>query len=311
MRRLRSALLFVLLTCGGAPGAADMSKTLRVAFPVDVTGFDPQVSQDLYSGYIERSVFDTLLTYDHLVRPYRLIPNTAAALPEVRDGGRTIIVRLQRGIHFAPDPAFGGKRRELTADDYVFSWKRIIDPAVASPNLFIFEDKLVGAEALVAAAKKTGKFDYDAKLEGLQALDRYTLQLKLKNPDFGILDYMTTTQLSAVAREVVAMYGTKPNTWTHDHPVGTGPYYLKEWRRGSKLILEANPEFRDVLFPDQGEPGDTALIKAYKGRQLPLVGRIDVAIIEESNPRLLAFTYSSFSLPLSMTWLTRSVGMYR
>ena len=290
MRRLRSALLcFVLLTCGGAPGAADMSKTLRVAFPVDVTGFDPQVSQDLYSGYIERSVFDTLLTYDHLVRPYRLIPNTAAALPEVRDGGRTIIVRLQRGIHFAPDPAFGGKRRELTADDYVFSWKRIIDPAVASPNLFIFEDKLVGAEALVAAAKKTGKFDYDAKLEGLQALDRYTLQLKLKNPDFGILDYMTTTQLSAVAREVVAMYGTKPNTWTHDHPVGTGPYYLKEWRRGSKLILEANPEFRDVLFPDQGEPGDTALIKAYKGRQLPLVGRIDVAIIEESNPRLLAF----------------------
>ncbi|MEP7083144.1 MAG: ABC transporter substrate-binding protein, partial [Betaproteobacteria bacterium] len=279
--------LFCLLSL--VAGAADMSKTLRVAFPVDVTGFDPQVTQDLYSAYVERAVFDPLLTYDHLQRPYRLVPNTAAALPEVRDGGRTIVVRLRPGIHFAPDPVFNGRPRELIADDYVFSWKRLIDPAVASPNLYILEDKLIGAEALIAEAKKTGKFDYDAKLEGLQAIDRYTLQLKLKNPDYGLLDYMTTTQLSAVAREVIAAYGTKPNTWTQDHPVGTGPYYLKEWRRGSKLILEPNPEFRDVRFPETGEPADAALIQAYKGRKLPLVGRVDVAIIEESNPRLLAF----------------------
>src|SRR4051794_6565743 len=68
---------------------ADMTKTLRVAFAVDVTGFDPQVTQDLYSSYIERAVFDPLLTYDHLARPYKIVPNTAAALPEVRDGGRT------------------------------------------------------------------------------------------------------------------------------------------------------------------------------------------------------------------------------
>ena len=290
MRPLCPILFCVqLLSWSATLPAADMSKTLRVAFPVDVTGFDPQVTQDLYSGYIERSVFDTLLTYDHLVRPYQLVPNTAAALPELRDGGRTIVVRLQHGIHFAPDPVFNGKKRELIADDYVFSWKRIIDPVVASPNLFIFEGKLVGADELVAEAKKTGRFDYDTKLEGLQALDRYTLQVKLKNPDYGLLDYMTTTQLSAVAREVVAAYGSKPNTWTQDHPVGTGPYYLKEWRRGSKLILEPNPEFRDVRFPDKGEPSDAALIKTYGGRKLPLVGRIDVAIIEESNPRLLAF----------------------
>jgi oligopeptide transport system substrate-binding protein len=293
MRRpfLTLATLAGILTllCAGPLAAADMSKTLRVAFPVDVTGFDPQVTQDLYSSYIERSLFDTLLAYDHLVRPYQLVPNTAAALPEVKDGGRTIIVRLRRGIYFTPDPVFKGKKRELTADDYVFSWKRIIDPAVASPNLFIFEDKLVGADELIAAAKKAGKFDYDAKLEGLQALDPYTLQVKLKSPDYGLVDYMTTTQLSAVAREVIDGYGANGNSWTHDHPVGTGPYYLKEWKRGSKLILEANPDFRDVSFPERGDPADAALIKAYKGRKLPLVGRIEVAIIEESNPRLLAF----------------------
>jgi ABC-type transport system substrate-binding protein len=285
------AVLAGILLCLGAGrlAAADMSKTLRVAFPVDVTGFDPQATPDLYSQTIEHAVFDSLLTYDYLVRPYQLVPNTAAALPEVSDGGRTIIVRLRRGIYFTPDPAFNGKKRELIADDYVFSWKRLIDPAVRSPNLFILEDKLVGADKLIAAAKLTGRFDYDAKLEGLQALDPYTLQVKLKSPDYGLVDFMTTTQLSAVAREVIAAYGASGSTWAHDHPVGTGPYVLKEWKRGSKLILEANPEFREATFPERGEPADAALINAYRGRKLPLVGRIDVSIIEESNPRLLAF----------------------
>ena len=279
----------LLLLCGGLLGAADVSKTLRVAFPVDVTGFDPQVTQDLYSTHIERAIFDPLLTYDHLLRPYQLTPNTAAALPEVRDGGRTFIVRVRPGIYFTADPVFKGKRRELTAEDYVFSWKRIIDPAVTSPNLFVFEDKLVGADELVTAAKRTGKFDYDAKLEGLHTLDRYTLQVKLKNPDYALVDFMTTMQLSAVAREVIAAYGTKGNTWTQDHPVGTGPYYLKDWKRGSKLILAANPDYRKIAFPERGEPTDADLIQTYKGRALPLVGRVEVAIIEESNPRLLAF----------------------
>ena len=289
MLRLLSRLALLLLTGAVPLHAADMNKTLHVAFPVDVTGFDPQVTQDLYSAHVERAVFDTLLTYDHLVRPYQLVPNTAAALPEVTDGGRTITVRIKPGIYFAPDPVFKGARRELTAEDYVFSWKRLLDPAVRSPNLYILEDKLVGADELIEAAKKTGRFDYNAKLEGLQALDTYTLRLRLKNPDYGLIDFMTTTQMAAVAREVVAAYGTPGNTWTTDHPVGTGPYYLKEWKRGSRLILEPNPNFRDVTFPDKGEPGDAALIKAYKGRKLPLVGRVDIAIIEESNPRLLAF----------------------
>jgi ABC-type transport system substrate-binding protein len=272
-----------------AARAADMGKTLRVAFPVDVTGFDPQVTQDVYSGYIERALFDTLYVYDYLARPYRLIPATAAALPEIRDDGRTIVIRLKAGIRFTPDPAFRGAPRELTADDYVYSWKRLIDPVVHSPNIYLLEDKLVGGDEAIAAAKKSGRFDYDAKLEGLQALDRYTLQVKLKSPDYGLVDQMTTTQLAAVAREVVEAYGAKANGWNMERPVGTGPYLLRDWRRGSRIVLEANPDYRDVRFPDAGEPADSETIRRYKGARLPLVGRVDIAIIEESNPRLLAF----------------------
>ncbi|MEO8135015.1 MAG: hypothetical protein ABI831_13660 [Betaproteobacteria bacterium] len=131
MKRILIALAAAAWLAAGV-GAADMGKTLRVAFVVDVTGFDPQATQDLYSSYIERAIFDPLLTYDYLVRPYRLTPNTAAALPEIRDGGRTIVVRVKPGTYFTPDPAFGGKRRELTATDYVYSWKRLLDPAARS-----------------------------------------------------------------------------------------------------------------------------------------------------------------------------------
>jgi hypothetical protein len=95
--------------------AADMSKTLRVAFAADVTGFDPQVTQDVYSAYIERAIFDRrsrTTTWRVRTRSSRT-PRRAA---EIRDGGRTIIVRIKPGIFFTPDPAFNGKKRELTAE---------------------------------------------------------------------------------------------------------------------------------------------------------------------------------------------------
>ena len=251
------ALLLPVLVFAAMASAADMSKTLRVAFPVDITGFDPQVTQDLYSSYVQRPIFEALLTYDYLARPYKLIPNTAEALPEVTDGGRTITIRVKRGITFTPDPAFKGQKRELTAADYVYSWKRLLDPAVRSPNLFILENKLDGGDEAIAEAKKSGKFDYDKPLEGLKVLDRYTLQLKLKSPDYGLVDYMTVQQMSAVAREIVEAYGTPGSGWIQDRPVGTGPYRLKDWRRGSRLVFEANPDFRDKRFPERGDGPDS------------------------------------------------------
>ena len=77
--------LLALAAIAGAPaaGAADMNKTLRVAFLIDVTGFDPQAISDLYSDFVNRHIFDPLYNYDYLARPYKLVTNTAAALPEV------------------------------------------------------------------------------------------------------------------------------------------------------------------------------------------------------------------------------------
>jgi ABC-type transport system substrate-binding protein len=275
--------------------AADLNKTLRVAFPVDVTGFDPQAMSDAYSGYVVRAIFDSAYAYDYLARPYRLVPNTTEALPVVSDGGKTYVFKVRKGIYFSPDPAFKGQKRELTASDYVYSWKRLLDPRVRSPNMDLLQDRIIGADALIEKAKKSNKFDYDALLEGLQALDRYTVQVKLSRPDYNLLDNMTHWAMSAVAREVIEAYGDGSG-WAVDHPVGTGPYVIKEWKKGSKIFLEASPTFREFIFPASDDPADRAIVASMKGKRIPAIGRVEVNIIEESNPRFLAFDSKQLDL---------------
>jgi ABC-type transport system substrate-binding protein len=284
---LGAIILGVLALCGPAT-PADMTKTIHTAFIVAETGFDPAASSDLYSDSIQRAIFDTLYGFDYLARPYKRVPRTAVGMPEITDGGRTWTIRIKPGIYFADDPAFKGKKRELTAGDYVYSWKRLLDPRVRSPFAWYLQDKVAGADPVVEAAKKTGRFDYDAPIEGLGTLDRYTLRLQLKDPDYIMLGYMTQTPMAAVAREVIEAYGDASG-WVMANPVGTGPYLLKSWRRGQQIVLEANPNYRDETFPESSDPADRELVSRMHGKKLPIVGRVEISIIEESNPRLLAF----------------------
>ena len=289
MSRLFRALAPVALGLAvGCALAADPGKVLHLPFVAPENGFDPQATGDLYSNYVNREIFDPLYHYDYLARPYKVVPNTAAALPEISADGLTWTIKVKPGIYFTDDPAFKGRKRELTAADYVYSFKRLIDPRLRSINAQILDDRLVGAKALIEAARKTGKLDYDAPMEGAVALDRYTLRLKLNFPAYDLLADLTSSGTGAVAREVVSAYGDASG-WVMEHPVGTGPYYLKSWRRGQQIVLEANPGFRDVRFPESAQPEDRAIESEMHGKKLPIIGRIEIAIIEESNPRLLAF----------------------
>ena len=130
---LAAAALAVLLPLGTAHAAADARKVVRDVFPVAETGFDPAAVTDLYSAGVIRAIFDTLLTYDYLARPAKLVPRAAEAMPQATDDGRTWTVKVRRGIHFTPDPAFGGTPRELTAADVVYAFKRLADPKLRSP----------------------------------------------------------------------------------------------------------------------------------------------------------------------------------
>jgi len=276
------------LACVGAFAQADPSKVIYATFPAAETGFDPQAAGDEYSNSINRAIFDPLYRYDYLARPYKLVPNTAVGMPEISSDGKTWTIRIKPGIYFANDPVFKGQRRELTAADYVYAWKRVLDPRMRSNSLQAFDGRFVGADAIVSSAKETGKFDYDAPMDGLQALDRHTIRIKLNFADYELLSNLTTVASAAIAREVVEAYADGAG-WVMANPVGTGPYRLKEWRRAQKIVLETNPTFRDEYFPDSTLPEDRAIVAKLKGKKVPFAGRIEVSIIEESNPRLLAF----------------------
>ena len=285
LRRPRFLSLLLVFALTPASGAfADDAKVLRLALS-DIAYLDPPQISDLYSWRVASAIFEGLYQFDYLATPARVVPNTAVALPEVTDGGRTWTIRIKPGILFAADPAFKGKPRELVAEDYVYSIKRRLDPNLKRGGDPAFTNLLVGARPVVDAAKKTGKLDHDAKIEGLQAIDRHTLRLKLTAVDYTILERLADVGTFAVAREAVEAAGEDVVA----RPVGTGPFRLREWKRGSKVVLDANPNYRSLAFPESDDPALQPLIRAMKGRRLPALARIEIAIIEEQVPELLAF----------------------
>lgn len=267
--------------------AADSVKTLRVAFSIAETSFDPAFASDAASDSVIANVFEAMLDYDYLARPLKLVPRTLEALPKVEDGGRTYVARLRKGILFTSHPAFQGQRRELTAADYAYSFKRHLDPMVKSPWAWLLEGKLVGGDEAQQRARKLGKFDYDAPLPGLEVVDRYTLKIRLKAPDYRFAYVLAVPNLAAMAREVVEAHGQDIGA----HPIGTGPYRMTEYKRSSRIVLEAHPEFRRTTYVPSG-PVPQALqpiANAMKDKPLPFARRVEISIIEEGQARWLAF----------------------
>jgi peptide/nickel transport system substrate-binding protein len=267
--------------------AADPAKSLRIALQIAETSFDPAFASDAASDNIISTVFDAMLDYDYLARPVKLVPRALEAMPVVEEGGKSYLCRVRKGIFFTPDPAFKGKPRELTAADFAYGLKRILDPAVKSPWLWLLEGKLVGADALRVAAEKSGRFDYDAPLAGVTVVDRYTLRIRLNAPDLRFPYALAVPNVAAQAREVVEAYGADIGA----HPVGTGPFMLGEYKRSAKIVLLANPGFRETTYVPAGPipPASQPVADALRAKRLPLVGRIEITVIEEGQARWLAF----------------------
>ena len=294
-----------------APGR----KVLRVAFSTAETSFDPAQISDLYSRTITPHIFEGMYRYDHLARPIKFKPLTAAAMPEVSPDFKVWTIRIQPGIYFAQDPAFKGQRRELVAEDYVYVFKRIADPANKSqlwPWIETF--RIAGlAEARKQAVDSRKPFDYAKRLEGVHTLDRYTIRFTLTKTTPRFLEGIASSDLlGAMAREVVEHYGDRIG----EHPVGTGPYRLKSWRRSSQIVLERNPDYRDVRYAEEPAPDDAegqAILARLKGRKIPMIDEIHISVIEEEQPRWLSFLNGELDMigaqygPLPQSFVTSAM----
>jgi ABC-type transport system substrate-binding protein len=292
MKSLIAALLALFTASAAlAQASAEPRKVLKIAYRTAETSFDPSAISDLYSRTVTPHIFEALYTYDHLARPAKIKPLLAAAMPEVSADFRTWTIKVRPGIYFQRDEAFKGKKREVTAQDFVYAVQRIADPANKSPLWTWVETwGVVGlTEARLASIEGKTAFDYDKTIEGVRTLDRYTLQYTLKQPRPRFIESIAGSDLlGAQAREVVEHYGDKIGA----HPVGTGPFRLKQWRRSSLIVLEKSPDFREVLYDAEPAADDAegqALLKRFKGRKLPMIDEVQISIIEEAQPFWLSF----------------------
>lgn len=289
-RKFKIAILALLISTGmigEVNASAQSNKVLNVAFEAPDDGFDMVKTYNYYSGNIAEAIFEPLLKYDYLARPVVLVPNTIEAMPKIEQEGKVYTFKIKRGIYFSNDAAFKGKKRELVAQDYIYSIQRILDPANRSPTYSFIDGKILGGDEAVANAKKAGKFNYDAQIAGLKAIDPYTLQITLTRPDYNFQYILAYVTFGATAKEVVAFYGSK----IAQHPVGTGPYQISKYVPRSKIELIANPNYRGFVwnFKSTGTAWDNQLVKEMSGKKMPQIGKVSVSIIEEEQSRWLAF----------------------
>ena len=256
-----------------------------------IRGLDPAVSGEVSSSLAISRLYEGLLQYDYLARPYKLIPALAEAMPKISDDGLTYTFSIRKGIFFHDDPCFpGGKGREMNASDFIYSMKRVADVKNASSGFWAFNKRIKGINAFHDASKGPAPTDYDIPVEGLQALDPYTLQITLTEPYPQFLYILAMHYAFAVPREAVEFYGRD----FVNHPVGTGPYELVEWRRNSRIEFVRSPKWAETgrveTYPTNGTPEQVnAGLLADAGKPIPFIDRIVQYVIDDSTTSWMMF----------------------
>lgn len=277
------ALSFVATSC--TKKVSDTDTTINFAMKANIKGLDPIRANDLYSGWAISVIYEGLLEYNYLKRPFTLQPALADGMPTVSADGLTHTFKIKKGVKFQDNAAFAnGKGREVKAQDFIYSWKRLSDPKNASEGFWIFDGKIKGLNEWVEAMK-TGKATFDSPVEGFQAPDDYTLVVRLIKPYYQLYDVLAMAFAFVEPKEGVDKYGEE----FLNNPIGTGPFMLKaasDWVRNSKMTLVKNPTFRPEAYPSEGEPGDKEKgLLDDAGKMLPFAEKIVFSEILEDTPR--------------------------
>lgn len=262
-------------------------RELHLVSPEKITGFDPIHVSDRYSGNETGKVYEGLFEFHPLKRPYELMPNLAESLPTVSTDGLTYTFKLKKGVTFHDSPAFkDGIGREVKSDDVLYSLRRLADPKLMAKGWWLFDDKIAGLNEWRVKNSTLEVVNYDEPIEGFKRVDDYSFQIVLKRPFPQFLYAMAMPYSFVVAREAVDHFGRE----FLNHPVGTGPFILPVFNQGNEIVYLKNLKFREKFYPSEGAEGDDKLgLLADAGKKIPLVDKITVHIIPESQTQWLSF----------------------
>lgn len=278
--------IVILLFCLVSFFASGAEKVLRYSDDGAPTNLDPTQTTSIYESLVLWNLYDTLYSYKYLKRPYELKPQLAESMPAISKDGLTFTIKIKKGVLFADDPAFAnGKGREVVAEDFIYSMKRQFDPKNSGRNQGWWRDRIVGFDEWGEKGA-----DYSKTVQGLRALDKYTIQIKLKKPYYQLLYTLAMAQAGVVPREAVEKYGKEFSI----HPVGSGPYKLKSFD-SNMAVLARNANFRKEKLNLKAEGysekahGYTG-IKELDGKEYPFLDRLEIQFMPQ-----VATRWSSFS----------------
>jgi ABC-type transport system substrate-binding protein len=261
-------------------------KVLYTANEGHIKTLDPAQVEDVYSHREVAKMYEGLLDFHYLKRPFEVMPNLAEEMPTVSADQLVYTFKIRQGVKFHDNPCFpNGEGRELTAHDFVYSLKRLADPKCQAKNFWLIDNKLKGINEWRNKYADADQANYEEEVEGVKAIDRYTLQFTLIKPNPQFLYFVAMSGCFAVPHEAVEHYGMEFAL----HPVGTGPFILENFNpQDNKLVYHKNPTFRDKRFPSEAAEEYKHML-AYAGKQVPFVDKIVTYILPESQPKWLKF----------------------
>ncbi len=299
--------------------AMDPNQVLHVDMGGEPPSQDPTQATDSQSITVLRNITATLVYFD---KDLNVIPWLASSW-DISPDGQTITFHLRDNIKYSNgDP--------IVAGDFVYSWKRLIDPRNAAGYSYIMADVVEGSELLGVDVKTTSDADINAMLDkfGVAAPDDKTFVVTLAHP-------------AAYFVYIATLYGTVPleKKWveTKDFTeaanyVGSGPMMMSEWQHNSKIVLKPNPNWNPDIGKDQGFGAPTikevdyamitdpsASLAAYEAGELDIAGVPSQEVSRiQSDPTLsqqvlsgatLSITYFGFDVKQAKSPFTKSVKL--
>jgi len=324
----RVAALVLMLALPGCtndpyPDEDRGTKVYYAPFEYPPRTLDPALARTPTDREIVGHVYDTLLEYHYLKRPYVLMGGLAESVPEpiVRDGGEIAYrFEIREDLVFQDDPCFalggeGKTTREITSQDFAFELLRVADPAVnslaagafASVRGFAEFSSKLGAlrqsDPGFAALPVRRQYEQMGGIDGVRASDPHRLEIVLSQPNPQILYWFAMTFTSPLPWEALEYYdGKQGRPRLADHPVGCGPYVLDHYDPQSRVGLRKSPSYYGVrhperkapgcTYPSEGAPGDQEaglLGPDAVGKPLPLIDRIELRREKERIPAFNKF----------------------
>ena len=278
------SFLVNLTSCKKPETTADKDH-LKMPIASSIDSVDPAISYDTVSGRVVYQVYEQLYQYSYLKRPYEIEPLLADGMPKVSDDQLTVTIKIKKGVLYHPDLSLK-KGRSVIAEDFITQIKRLAYISTRSTGSWLFEGIIEGFNKFKKDVGSNFDLFKHKSISGLKAIDDQTLQIKLKRPYPQLKYALAMSFTSPIPMESVIYY----KNMLEESMIGTGPFFLSQWVKSSKIVLEKFDGYRNEFFPNAGDKysHEQSLLND-QGRKIPFLKKVTMNVIKEDQTRWLNF----------------------